>query len=418
MDGVRVELCDECGFDAREPRDLPTAFAEAYASLEHLGGHPDASERPEAETWSGAEYVNHCVDVASQIVAICNRGAGRPESAPLVSISEVAAATAELVHELSDAQWDAATDGWVDRAVRARRGCALAARPRAPRLGHPSWLRQARARPRHRSRHQPLSLGTRSPACRSVGRGLERDDEYGQQNSQTNRVLAATQPNGTRRVKKYILFDHDGVLVTPSPGTTERDGPWRTSASPRTGTSTSGTCTTGRPPGPRRGGPASTRGPSTGSARSGTATTRSTCGRGIEIDGVLEALAELSAHVRMAVVTTARRADFELIHEKRRSPFMDFVLVREDYEPAKPHPEPYLTGLKAFGPPGRRPWWSRTPPAASPRRSRRGSTAPSSTTTSRAHRTLAGHPSDRHPRELTEIVLDGVNELRLPQPRP
>jgi HAD superfamily hydrolase (TIGR01509 family) len=28
---------------------------------------------------------------------------------------------------------------------------------------------------------------------------------------------------------------------------------------------------------------------------------------------------------------------------------MDFVLVREDYELAKPHPEAYLTGLKRFG---------------------------------------------------------------------
>ena len=28
---------------------------------------------------------------------------------------------------------------------------------------------------------------------------------------------------------------------------------------------------------------------------------------------------------------------------------MDFVLTREDYELAKPHPEPYLTGLKRFG---------------------------------------------------------------------
>jgi beta-phosphoglucomutase-like phosphatase (HAD superfamily) len=28
---------------------------------------------------------------------------------------------------------------------------------------------------------------------------------------------------------------------------------------------------------------------------------------------------------------------------------MDFVLVREDYQNAKPHPEPYLTGLRRFG---------------------------------------------------------------------
>ena len=70
----------------------------------------------------------------------------------------------------------------------------------------------------------------------------------------------------------------------------------------------------------------------------------------IEIEGVVEVLAELSKHVRMAIVTTAKRRDFELIHEHRQiTRFMDFVLVREDYERSKPHPEPYLTGLKRFG---------------------------------------------------------------------
>ncbi|GAB2608393.1 haloacid dehalogenase [Paractinoplanes abujensis] len=70
----------------------------------------------------------------------------------------------------------------------------------------------------------------------------------------------------------------------------------------------------------------------------------------IEIDGVADALAELSAHVRMAIVTTSKRADFAVIHEKRRiRQFMEFVLVREDYGQAKPHPEPYLTGLRRFG---------------------------------------------------------------------
>ncbi len=70
----------------------------------------------------------------------------------------------------------------------------------------------------------------------------------------------------------------------------------------------------------------------------------------IEIEGVVEALAELSNYVRMAIVTTAKRVDFELIHERRHlRQFMDFVLVREDYKLAKPHPEPYVTGLKRFG---------------------------------------------------------------------
>jgi HAD superfamily hydrolase (TIGR01509 family) len=70
----------------------------------------------------------------------------------------------------------------------------------------------------------------------------------------------------------------------------------------------------------------------------------------IEIDGVVETLAELSRYARLAIVTTAKRADFDIIHEKRHiKQFMDFVLVREDYQLAKPHPEPYLTALKRFG---------------------------------------------------------------------
>ena len=70
----------------------------------------------------------------------------------------------------------------------------------------------------------------------------------------------------------------------------------------------------------------------------------------IEIDGVVEALAELATYVRMAIVTTARRVDFDIIHEGRHiRSFMDFVLTREDYRLAKPHPEPYLTGLRRFG---------------------------------------------------------------------
>jgi hypothetical protein len=112
MDGVRVELCDECGFDGRAPRQLAEALAGAYASLEQLQPHPDAGRRPEAETWSGTEYIEHCVDVTNQIVAMVNGSIGRPESTTSTSLSDATAATAELVHELSDAQWNASTDGW------------------------------------------------------------------------------------------------------------------------------------------------------------------------------------------------------------------------------------------------------------------------------------------------------------------
>ena len=70
----------------------------------------------------------------------------------------------------------------------------------------------------------------------------------------------------------------------------------------------------------------------------------------IEIEGVLQTLAELADTYRMAIVTTSKRADFDLIHEERSIlDYMEFYLDREDYERAKPHPEPYLTGLERFG---------------------------------------------------------------------
>ncbi len=70
----------------------------------------------------------------------------------------------------------------------------------------------------------------------------------------------------------------------------------------------------------------------------------------IEIEGVLETLADLAGTYRMGIVTTSKRADFALIHEKRSIlDYMEFYLTVEDYERAKPHPEPYLTGLQRFG---------------------------------------------------------------------
>jgi beta-phosphoglucomutase-like phosphatase (HAD superfamily) len=89
---------------------------------------------------------------------------------------------------------------------------------------------------------------------------------------------------------------------------------------------------------------------STGCARSGTPTTRSTCEtEAIEIEGVVEALDELSRYVRMAIVTTSTREDFELIHQGRHIvEYMDFLLVRDDYTRAKPDPEPYLAALDRF----------------------------------------------------------------------
>jgi HAD superfamily hydrolase (TIGR01509 family) len=70
----------------------------------------------------------------------------------------------------------------------------------------------------------------------------------------------------------------------------------------------------------------------------------------IEIPGVKETLEELSTDYRMAVVTTSRREDFDFIHRSRDLlRRMEFVLTIEDYAEAKPHPAPYLAALARFG---------------------------------------------------------------------
>jgi len=70
----------------------------------------------------------------------------------------------------------------------------------------------------------------------------------------------------------------------------------------------------------------------------------------IDIPGVGAALTRLRRRFRMAIVTTARRDDFELIHKDRDIVrHMEFVLCSGEYPRAKPHPDPYLTALDRFG---------------------------------------------------------------------
>lgn len=69
----------------------------------------------------------------------------------------------------------------------------------------------------------------------------------------------------------------------------------------------------------------------------------------IYIDGVEEVLKELAESYRMGIVTTSRRADFEIIHHAQKlTRHMECILCEEDYPRAKPHPDPYLKALEIF----------------------------------------------------------------------
>ena len=70
----------------------------------------------------------------------------------------------------------------------------------------------------------------------------------------------------------------------------------------------------------------------------------------ISIEGVKEVLSALNDNYRMGIVTSSRREDFELIHAKRGiTDHMHFVLCSGEYTRSKPHPDPYLKGLELFG---------------------------------------------------------------------
>lgn len=70
----------------------------------------------------------------------------------------------------------------------------------------------------------------------------------------------------------------------------------------------------------------------------------------IDVPGVEDLLARLAERYAMAIVTTARAADFELIHRHRGiRRHMAFVLASGDYPKAKPAPDPYLCALERFG---------------------------------------------------------------------
>lgn len=71
--------------------------------------------------------------------------------------------------------------------------------------------------------------------------------------------------------------------------------------------------------------------------------------KNIEIPNVKKTLEKLSKKYKMGIVTTSRRVDFDLIHKNRGIiDYMDFSLCVEEYKRAKPYPDPYLAGLKKF----------------------------------------------------------------------
>ena len=68
------------------------------------------------------------------------------------------------------------------------------------------------------------------------------------------------------------------------------------------------------------------------------------------LPGVVETLRALEGRVRMGIVTGSQRDHFDIVHAQTPLlPFFEFVIAREDYQEAKPHPDAYLTAMSLHG---------------------------------------------------------------------
>jgi HAD superfamily hydrolase (TIGR01509 family) len=72
---------------------------------------------------------------------------------------------------------------------------------------------------------------------------------------------------------------------------------------------------------------------------------------GVEvIEGVRECLEELHGVLPMAIVTSAPRRHFDIVHARTDlMRFFEFSLTPDQYGEHKPHPEPYLTAAARLG---------------------------------------------------------------------
>jgi hypothetical protein len=103
IDGDAVELCDECGFDARTVTDDAADLADVFTSLELLLDHPEAERRPAPETWSAREYVDHCREVTQALLEYVARVLAAEPPGDLPDLPTAATACARVVPALTSA---------------------------------------------------------------------------------------------------------------------------------------------------------------------------------------------------------------------------------------------------------------------------------------------------------------------------
>lgn len=100
--GEMVELCDECGFDARLVSDQGSAIATAIISLDAMTDRVDAARRPDTDTFSADEYAAHCVETTMGLLGYIAQVAGRPLTQSPTDLAGCAQLASEVLAGLTD----------------------------------------------------------------------------------------------------------------------------------------------------------------------------------------------------------------------------------------------------------------------------------------------------------------------------
>ena len=100
--GGMVELCDECGFDARLVSDHGSAVATAITSLDDMTDRVDSARRPDTDTFSADEYAAHCVETTVGLLGYIAQVTGRPLARSITDLAGCAELASGVLAELSD----------------------------------------------------------------------------------------------------------------------------------------------------------------------------------------------------------------------------------------------------------------------------------------------------------------------------
>ncbi len=103
-DGETVEVCDECGFDAREVQDVASSLRASYAELDSLRSSHFADQRPDVDTWSGVEYAEHVLDGTNTVLHEVSVALARPTPENCPDLASASAAAVALYTGLNPSE--------------------------------------------------------------------------------------------------------------------------------------------------------------------------------------------------------------------------------------------------------------------------------------------------------------------------